>query len=402
MRRSSRCLDANHGTAASIAISALRIVQNVFAVVLAFAVVVGLLAIGVLAKAAPVRRRLFGAAATAPSASIWARVRALLVGFVGDSYALLHPDGPHSEIVHRVRTDLARLETSVGAAPVVIVAHSQGAEIVRRVLAERAAGAPVAGLVTFGAGIAKLHAVELLRGQRARSWKAFALRWLSALAVVLAAVVGAGGWASAPLSPFVVVAALVAFAALMLTWARWELQEIVGVCFEAGDLGVDERHVAHWTDLHASSDPVSEGDLPVADCTRGFSRTIVNRCSLLHDHVAYWHNAEGFMAAVALEIARVADGHADPLRPAALAAAEHARARMFTLLAPIRLATATLVAGLWLALAPGFLVGAVIAAGAAGVVAALSAALHAWATAQTRRLLRAHQRAMRREAVPAA
>ena len=397
MRRSSRGIDATPRLPMSIALLALRMVQNVFAVVLALAVVLGLFAVGLLAGAAPVRARLFGAAEanTGPS-SIWARVRALLVGFVGDSYALLHKDGPRSAIVDRVSIDLSRLEATAGDAPVVIIAHSQGAEIVRRVLAERAPGAaPVAGVVTFGAGIAKLHAVDLLCDQAARSWRAFGLRWLSAVCVVLAAVV-AGGWSSAPLPHFAVVAGLVTLAAFALTAARRELQQIVGVRFAPADLQVDERQVAHWTDLHASSDPVSEGDLPVAECTRGYSRTIVNRCSLVHDHVAYWRNAEGFMAAVALEVARVTDGHSNPTRPAALADAERARARAIAAIRPIRLGTSALVVGLWAGLQPSLLGGAAIAVAAAGLLVAISIALDARAGAQTRALRHAHRQANRR------
>ena len=348
------------------------------------------------------RERLFGAAHAAGRRSIWARVRALLVGFVGDTYALLHPDGPRSAIVDRVSADLSRLEQTAGDAPVVIVAHSQGAEIVRRVLAERTPGtAPVAGVVTFGAGIAKLNAVEHLREEAARSWRAFGLRWLSAVCVVLAGAVAAGAWDSAPVSPYAVAAGLFALAALVLTVARRKLQQIVGVRFEAQDLKVGERQVAHWTDLHASSDPVSEGHLPVSGCTRGFSRTIVNRCSLVHDHVAYWRNAEGFMAAVALEIERVADGHVNPVRPPALIAAERARERIVTAIRPIRRVIAALVVGLWIALAPGVLAGAAIAVAAIALVVALSAALGKLSDAHSRRLLAAHQRATSRRPQPA-
>jgi len=400
MRRSSRGIDRSERLPMTIAHGLMRIVQNVFAVALALAVVIALFVIGLLAGAAPVRERLFGAAGAPGTSSIWARVRALLVGFVGDSYALLHQDGQRSAIVDRVSADLDRLEDAAGDAPVVIVAHSQGAEIVRRVLAARTPGtAPVAGVVTFGAGIAKLHAVKLLRRQATRSWRAFGLRWLSADCVVLAAVVAAGGWDAAPVSPYVVAAGLFALAALTLTVARWQLQHIVGVRFAPEDLRIDERHVAHWTDLHASSDPVSEGDLPVDECTRGFSRTIVNRCSLVHDHVAYWKNAEGFMAAVALEIERVADGRLNPVRPAALVTAERAHKRMVLATRPIRRVAAALVVGLWVALAPGVLAGAAIAVAAAGLVFGLSAGLRALACARTRRLLARHRRAIRRRPV---
>ena len=111
------------------------------------------------------------------------RLRSIVVGFIGDSYALLHQRGPKDEIVEQVCVDLAWLERCAAGCPVVIVAHSHGAEVVRRALCQRAAGAgPIAGLVTFGSGIVKLHATGKLRGQQRRSLGASALRLLSARA----------------------------------------------------------------------------------------------------------------------------------------------------------------------------------------------------------------------------
>ena len=63
-------------------------------------------------------------------------------------------------MIERVQHDLDWLEWNANA-PLVVVAHSQGAEIVRRVLVGRSS--PVASLVTFGSGIEKLDAVAQLR-----------------------------------------------------------------------------------------------------------------------------------------------------------------------------------------------------------------------------------------------
>ena len=431
MRRSSRNIDGHPSALATVGFGTLRLVQNVFAVALALFVLGALFAVGLVARLAPVRERLFDArttgfprwayigavltlvaiglllrfgsptglersaliAATALPAvvllSMSGRLRAIVVGFIGDSYALLHANGSRNAIVDRVATDLGWVESVASGAPVVIVAHSQGAEVARRALAARTLGtAPIAGLVTFGAGIAKLDAVDKLRGQRRRSFGAFGLRLLSAVCVCLAPILLVE---ADPITPLLVAvaAALLAAAALALTAARRELQRIVGAHLEPGALGIDDRQVAHWTDLHASHDLVSEGDLPVAQCTRGFSRTVVNRRSMLLDHVAYWHNIEGFQATVALEIERATQGDANPSRPPGLAAAERARTRIMCAIDGVRVAVAVLVPALWIGVAHDVWAGALIAGLAIGLLVGVSKALDLLATARTRALMAA-------------
>lgn len=427
MRRSSRKLD-DAGALTGLGFGALRLVQNVFAVALALLVLGALFAVGLVARLAPVRERLFdarthdfplwaklGALATlipiayfladapgpgeraaliAASAlpavvllSLSGRLRAIVVGFIGDSYALLNEHGSQNAIVDRVACDLRWVESAAGGAPVVVVAHSQGAEVSRRALTGRSpALAPIAGLVTFGAAIAKLDAVDKLRGQRSRSFGAFALRQLSAAGTCVAALMLAGLWT--PLEPRVAVAfALLALAAGALTAARRQLQRIVGARLEPGALGIGEHQVAHWTDLHASHDLVSEGDLPVNRCTRGFSRTVVNRRSMLLDHVVYWHNIEGFQATVALEIDRAAQGDADPPRPPALARAERARSRIICAIDGVRLAVVILVPLLWIGVAQDVWAGALIAGLGIGLLVGVSKLLDLRATARTRALM---------------
>jgi len=121
-------------------------------------------------------------------------VNTVLGNFVGDCYALLCDPETERKMVGRVEERLAWLEAQVGDTPVVVVAHSQGTEIARRVLAER--DRPVRGLVTLGSAIAKLGAVGYLRDAPWRYTGAFALRICSAVALVLAAVIAGGSWTS--------------------------------------------------------------------------------------------------------------------------------------------------------------------------------------------------------------
>ena len=281
--------------------------------------------------------------------SLSQRLRGLVVGFIGDSYALLHQDGPRSAIVDRVTTDLAKLEATADGAPVVILAHSQGAEIARRVLAARPPEAgPVAGLVTFGAGIAKLHAVDRLCDQRRRSWAAFALRWVSAAGVIAATVlvvrrpdVGRPGDAR----------------------RRDRARRPVGARAEDGALGAaaDRRRVPEAGGAGGRPPPGRPLDRPARLARSGLrGRPAGGEAHprvLAHDRQPrlararprrLLRNHEGFLATVALEIERVADGHVNPVRPPALVAAEAARAKMIGAIGPLRLAVAAIVVELWI------------------------------------------------------
>jgi hypothetical protein len=311
------------------------------------------------------------------------RAQSLLVGFIGDSYALLHAGGSAAEIERRVRDDLAWIERQHEGVPVIVIAHSQGSEVVHRVLAARAAGDPVAGLVTFGSAIAKLYAVGELRRKAGRAWAAFGLRLLSGalLAVAVAAALAGGGLMRLWALPVLVLAVLT------LRRARCVLQEIVGTDHAANALKIGRERVAHWTDLHASHDLVSEGDLPVQARTRGYSRTVVNRRSLVLDHVTYWPNVEGFQAAIALELERVVEGREDPLQRGELGAAAAARTRWINAIYALRTGTGLAAIALCVALAPSLCGVLAIALGAGLAYVGMAALLHARVAARTRALL---------------
>ncbi len=243
-----------------------------------------------------------------------------LTAYIGDSYAYLTDA---DAMIERVRHDLDWLEWHANA-PLVIVAHSQGAEIVRRVLIGRSS--PIASLVTLGSGIEKLDAVRRLRDDPRRGRLAIAVRAVSALAL--------GGAIQGIAKPWAwwLVVVLLALSFAALSEARELMRRIVGNDYDHEQLRIGPGQVSRWTDVYATSDPVSEGDLPVGGL--GTSEQIVNRRFLLLDHVWYWENVERFRANVALEIARVG-GWIDlaELPPDVVAATARRVARVWVLVA---------------------------------------------------------------------
>lgn len=395
-----------------LALAAIRAAVNVAALGLALIVVLALLALGLLARFEPVRDACFGndpkpfprwmqvlavlllvpiwwfasgagalAIAAAAVVSVFPAVvllslattlRSLVVSFIGDSYALVADADSHAAIVARVQRDLRLLEQLADRAAVIIVAHSQGAEVVQQVLARRAAATPINRLVTFGAGIAKLHAIRQMRAHRRQATGAFALRLLSAICTCAGALAILGAW-DAPLEPYFG-PALLAIGIALISLARKALIAIVGP--ESRAIVIGEQQVAHWSDLHASHDPVSEGNLPL-QAGFGQSSEVVNRRSLVLDHVTYWHNAEGFQAAVALEIERATSGRGAVQRPAALQRAVKARTRVVDCVFAARAAVIALAVVLWLALKPAFVAGALIVVLSVLLLVALTKAIDA-------------------------
>lgn len=265
---------------------AVRLVKNVLsaAIVLVLSVVLALL--GIVAIIPPIRRALLSA-------------QQVLVRYVGDSYYLLRSPVRGEATISQVERDLAWLERR--SVKVAVVAHSQGAEIVRRIVARRTRVRPIASLVTFGSGIAKLRAVERLYG---KAWKALAAYLLR----ILAAVLTVGGpllAALGELPPLVAVASVFA-AAVLMDGARRLLKTIVRDELLAGELArITRGKVARWLDFYATSDPVPEGALPVQrmKLEEASSTRIANRRSPLSDHTSYGANGEAWGPAVLAELA---------------------------------------------------------------------------------------------------
>jgi hypothetical protein len=250
------------------------------------------------------------------------RIGAVIGTYLGDIDAVLRQPAVERRMVQRVASALVRLEGAVAGAPVVVLAHSQGAEIARRVLIERSR--PIRGLVTFGSGIAKLDAVARVSERPLRFALVIVLRGGSAICFVLA-VATAYSWDESA-SEVLRASVAIVFAGVLMTVSRTALRHVM----------LDERsygptmtpaNVERWVDFYTANDSVTEGALPVA-ATWGVSREVVNARIPLVDHVLYWQNVVGFRALVLLELAEMAGRERDErLWQAAYAgAARHARA----------------------------------------------------------------------------
>ena len=91
-----------------------------------------------------------------------------------------------------------------------------------------------------------------------------------------------------------------------MLWAADIVLCAKGVPLKAEDLRLE----IPWTDLYASSDPVSNGPLFDPDDTPDYlkerTHEIYNRYSNRTDHNAYWKNPEEFTSRVALGVAELA------------------------------------------------------------------------------------------------
>lgn len=281
------CYDRDR-TVANVAVwlvnQILRIVKNVLSVVLALVATAYVLLAGVIAIVPRLRAAVLS-------------TQLLLVRYIGDSYALLMSPGRRDAMVSKVQRDL---EWVAGKdRKVVVIAHSQGAEVVRQVLARRS-GPPIASLVTLGSGIAKLCAVGQLHGQAGRGLAAYVLRVGAAGLAVVSALALAG------LMPWWLVVGF-PVSGLLIHLARGQLQRIVREEELIARVGALAGKTDRWLDLFATSDPVPEDALPFrqAGLTRAWSREIANRRSPLLDHTSYWQNVEAFHSAVMRELAGV-------------------------------------------------------------------------------------------------
>jgi hypothetical protein len=310
-----------------LANQAWRIVKNVASVAIVLVLTVVLLLLSPIALIPRVR-------AAAQS------VQRLLIRYIGDSYDLVVSPGRGDAMVAQVESDLAWLE-SASVLKVAIVAHSQGAELVRRMLARRARGKPIASLITFGSGIAKLRAVERLHGQGRTAVFAYALRGVAAALTcggVVLAVLRGGIWL-----PIVAVAAIASGA--LITGARGVLKQIVN----DDDLGeelaeVVEGRLRRWHDYYATSDPVPEGALPLDEVKleAGRSTRIANRRSPLFDHTSYFGNGEAFRPAVLAELATLLGWRPSGLAMRTIDVTRERRARATLRLLAARLAIGAL------------------------------------------------------------
>ncbi len=247
-----------------------------------------------------------------------AAMQRALAQVIGDSYVLLLSPSRAAAVVHQVEHDLRWLDESRDA--VVVVAHSQGAEVAHRAI-RRTAPQHLAAFVTLGTGQTKLTAIE---------------------GVTRSGGVGAVWWAP-------VGAAVFALGAFGLVWAlvtQGVTQEVggaalyvaVGLGITGAGVEVARRHAnpsvtslgvpASWSNLHASHDPVSNGPLSPGTDVLVASSEVSNRGSAVTDHTTYHRNAEEVLARIAGACATAAGGTIlrDPEDDLVLAVAQGRRA----------------------------------------------------------------------------
>ena len=303
-----------------------RLVKNVLSVAIVLVLTFGLLLLGVVVIIPRVRAAVLSA-------------QRLLIRYIGDSYDLLVSPGRADAMVSSVESDLAWLE-SANTRQVAIVAHSQGAELVRRVLARRRPGMPVASLITVGSGIAKLRAVARLHGQAKTAAGAYALRIIPAVGTCGGVVVALRG------GVWVLAGVVLAFGSgALISGARVWLKRIVN----DEDLG-DELAVVvagrldHWLDFYATSDPVPEGPLPLEDLPLkvGRSTQVANFRSPLFDHTGYFRNGEAVRPAVLAGLSALVGWPPTGLAMRTIEVSRERRAQATLRLAGVRLAIASL------------------------------------------------------------
>ena len=215
------------------------------------------------------------------------RLEAVLTQVLGDSVLFATDELSLQAMATKVQEDLTRVRSLCGS--VIVVAHSQGAAVVVRALRE---GPDVDRLITLGAGIGPL---EWLRRQPRWVSAVGSVLWLVALglsALMLRTIVCGiapsctpSSGAAALLGIFGPVA--VGFVGSLATGALASAsQETI---LRRGT--APAPHAVHWTDLHATADPVPGGPLTQMIYGDGVHpRPVRNHNNLLRDHTTYLDN----------------------------------------------------------------------------------------------------------------
>lgn len=285
----------------------------------------------------------------------WLRDLAATVGLmlsqvVGDSQLYLM--SPTSSAAIRTRVSDALAGAVEGGHPVVLVAHSQGAQVA--VDALRTQSCRVAHLVTLGAGIGQLEWLRRLSTSRRDMFLRGAAAWLAVLVASVGLGVLVAGLQHGRLERIGVAMGLTAGWYLvpvgivgLVRWLTGRMREPI--------LGAEPPErldgVEQWTDLSATADPVSGRSVLHRAFAGVDEHVVVNGSSLLTDHVRYVDNADEVVAVMAAAVCRAGGltAVADQLAPTPAAVALRHRIARWTVAG--RLVAATLAGvvllGLW-------------------------------------------------------
>jgi len=276
--------------------------------------------LGVLAQAALL---LLGVLSMVPIPWFKRVIRSLvdvLMGTIGQSYALKTSQVRRNAMVRSVARDLDWLQARCDE--VVVISHSQGAEITRLVF--QAGPRPqVTRWITLGSGIKPL---SLLEKQPVQSRSVFGFSRLFNLSTSLLLFMGVAG-----LFQLVYPQKLIfGYELGALIEPLWSVIPFVAIpilylLLEAGLVGkkpapilrLRESIRGRWDDYYASHDPVSAGSMfeaygkekaadgaddQASDLEYPKEKPIQNERSIILDHTSYFSNLEQFVAPVALEL----------------------------------------------------------------------------------------------------
>lgn len=269
-----------------------RIASSMFIVLLGFPV--ALAAAFVIALAAVLRRLV-------PVTSIrnaLARVELTLSQVLGDSFLYTMSPTNASAAVSPVEKTIEAAANECGE--VVVLAHSQGAQVAADALARSEKGA--ATFITYGAGIGQLEWLQRMTRERRFEFVFGALAWLFSIAAIAWLVLLVYGLQHAEFED-----AAVAFGMFAGWWAV--PAAIVGAIrymakhSRARVLADADRKtiggVATWIDLSATADLVSGRPVVELVYTGVEGKTIVNGRNFLTDHTSYLKNQDEVLPAIA-------------------------------------------------------------------------------------------------------
>jgi hypothetical protein len=226
-----------------------------------------------------------------------------LSGTLGDSYVFLESPVQRAAAVETTRRSLEWVAEQ--GAPVIILAHSQGARIAYEALKivqtqDPGTADKVKLFVTFGSAISKLTELEA----RARTEAARFVR-VALLFALYCIVTFPRALQTAHESDALLWTMYAAAPVMMLAAAVVE-------AWRASKKAVDDSASAtlkpiEWLDFYSSKDPVPNGPLRESEPASLFTSVeVANRGSVVSDHTSYWDNRDEFVLGLLHEIDRVA------------------------------------------------------------------------------------------------
>ena len=220
---------------------------------------------------------------------------------LGDSFVLIH-----SPLQRNIAIDTVADEIKVmlkKCQKVIVVAHSQGAAIsyyaLEKIALSNSANRGDIEFISVGSGLDKLtdleetsHAIEYRNANKKGIYN-FTLYLLPSAFVVFWVLVGACLY----LSKYSL-AIIVALTLTVLFWCA------IGFLYVSRNPSY-HLDICKWTDIHASSDPVSNGKIKGSAGGHEInSQEIINERSLLKDHTSYFTNSSEFIPKLIESMAR--------------------------------------------------------------------------------------------------